>query len=186
MVLAINMRNGGTKNNAFLLLLTLLLAFLQHIFCKETLTGLRSVNGSVISLRISAAKSSKQVTFPWHSAANSHQGRRSKGAKASSEEEQISHFLRIRSIPISSQLCIRHRSPFSDSSFSFFALTKSPSTSRSSDRFFVFNPIFRIESSYYPAMSTAHPSPVARQSSAKKQKTDHEQDADGIPIPEVT
>ena len=35
-------------------------------------------------------------------------------------------------------------------------------------------------------MSTNHPSPLARQTSAKKQKTEHEQDEDGIPIPEVT
>jgi hypothetical protein len=37
-----------------------------------------------------------------------------------------------------------------------------------------------------PIMSTNHPSPLARQTSAKKQKTEHEQDEDGIPIPEVT
>ena len=112
----------------------------------------------------------KQVTFPWHSAANSHQGRRSKG-----EEEQISHFLRIRSIPISSQLCIRHRRPFSDRHTDQGPLHVSKFWPNSFS--FSSNPIFRIESYYpviappIPAPSPASPAPRSRRRTTSRTPT---------------
>ena len=137
-------------------------------------------------MRISAAKSS-QVTFPWHSAANITKDEDPRAPKLQAKKNKS--VISLAFVPSQSHLgCAFDTVVLQRIVVLLLSTDHSPphvSKFRRNSFSFVLHPIFRIES-YYPVMSTAHPSPIARQSSAKKQKTDHEQDADGIPIPEVT